>query len=158
MNPPFFPLFRNRIVSAAAERVAPQQAEQGQTAPFYNPEPLDRLDSIIGTGGNIFTAWLFHGRNIFLVKTYEPEKNPFHCRTPASRSCFSIALAMSVLFTCGVRARATNTRSKPGFTRGAIVRKASRITRRDRLRLTAFPVFLLVVIPTRRLRVRFFIT
>ncbi len=63
----------------------------------------------------------------------------------------------SVLFLRAVLARATKTISYPGAKCGSLS-AAALITLLARLRCTALPIFLLVVIPIRQIPARFFIT
>ncbi len=150
--------FRDGIISAAAERVTAQHPENCQGKSFYHAKTFDHLQSIIGACGDILAARAFHWGNIPLIHSDQPKERLFHRKIPASLSCRDIARQTSVLFTVGVLPRATKIKSYPGRTSFASIRNASRITRRERLLFTAFPIFLLVVIPMRRSPERFFNT
>ncbi len=150
--------FRDGVVPAPAERIAAQDPVQCQKKAFEGAEPLDGLYRVIGAGGVEPAARFFQRRNRALVKPDAADQQPFHRRTPAAFRWRSIARRTCWLFAIGVRARATNTRSQPPATRPESGRNAARITRRDRLRRTAFPVFLLVVMPVRSRPLRFFTT
>ena len=100
----------NRVVTAFAEGVAPQNPPQRQKRSFQKAVLFQGLQSILGTGGHKPTAGCFVGRNVFLITTDKPQSKSFHsfvapwrCNTVFSRS-FTAFIA-----TCPVLVRATRT-------------------------------------------------
>lgn len=152
------PLFRHGVKPSAAERVTAQYPKERKPKSFKRTETLNRLDCVVRAGGIIFAARFFVRRNRLLIKPDKQNKRALHFKTPAFLSCSIIARRTSVLFTKGVLPLATKIKSYPGAIPGARERKASRMTRRERFRLTALPIFLLVVMPSRTFLLRFFKT
>ena len=110
-------------------------------------------------------SWRKQRRNFFLIKTNHGKKRFFHRSffslegiTPAAQSCFFITFSSSVLLIHFVRPLAIKTISQLPKTSSDKAKKAARITRFARLRSTALPIFLLVVIPNRQIPARFLIT
>ena len=81
---------------------------------------------------------------------------PFFKGVVSFEICFLITGIRSCVFAFDVLKRATKTKSHPPGSPGPTERYASRMIRRARFRFTAFPIFLLVVIPTRLNGNRFF--
>lgn len=125
---------RYRIVAARYKRIAPQNAVHCHPSAPQRTVALDGLNGIAGAGRGKPAARGKAHRNMFLIKADQPQKNGFHGTNRAFFRWLRIAAATSCILTLQVRLRATNTMSYPGLTSSAMVRYASRITRRARLR------------------------
>lgn len=148
--------FGDRVVSVSSPGIAAQYAPNGEAAAFPYAKALNGFDGVGRTGGQKPAGRPRMRGNMFLIKPNQSNQQPFHWgNTPCFFSCFSIMRCISVLLSCPVRVRATNTISQPPTISGSRARYASRITRRHRLRTTAVPIFFPVVIPIRGVPYRF---
>ena len=91
------------------------------------------------------------------IKSDDCKKHPLHSIAPTSRKHSTIARRTLSVLRYFVLLLATRTKSKFPLKVYSLLTalKAALITLRERLRSTALPIFLLVVIPTRQTPTRF---
>ena len=152
----FFFFGRDRVISALEKPVAAQNSPRRKQWPFYRSVNLNCLNRIMRAGGIIPAHRRQYGGNKFLVEANYCNKNFFHLITPALLSCFRIISLTLVLLETPVLYLATKTISQLPLISPSNSRKAAAMTRRHLLRITALPIFLPVVIPTRQTPARLF--
>src|ERR671933_582865 len=138
--------------------MTPEDPGEAHPAPLSPSIPLDRLVSVVRTGGVVTAGAPEHVGERGLVKTDQGEDEPRHERTPELRIRSPAAAASASKSAKGrtsAAGRAMRTTSKPLSPAGPPssaskrLRAASRNRRRARFRSTARRSCLLTVTPTR---------
>lgn len=151
-------MIRDRIDSTFRPGVAPKQPPDGQGPADEYAVAQNRRAGVCGAGGIKFASCRSKRRDPFLIgpNGQYHDFSEFFQFAHAEKSSF-IILARSVLLQVRARLLATMIISQPFGRISRLAQTASRMIRRIRLRSGELPSFLLTVIPSRSLPIRFFL-
>src|SRR5699024_7092222 len=151
------------VVAELAQGIAPQKPPGREQQALAQPVDGQRLHGVLAAGGDEAAVVAQQRADPPLVPPQQRDEQPGHwgfCRSgrPALANSLASVLLSWVLLRRGVWARATSIISYPPQFGERCSRSASRMTRRARLRCTAWPTFLVAVRPTRVTPARFLAT
>src|SRR5882762_7214681 len=148
-------LWHHGIVSALHEGVATKQTKRRHRTPAQHAETLNRFLGILRASGDVTAGGQQPRRQQPLINSQERDDGSFHLPPPAD-FCKTVSKARPTSFTTTANSALRMTRfgfittSIGGALTGRVIRTASRIRRRMRLRSTAPPSARLTVKPMRR--------
>ena len=147
-----FSFWGHRVSPTASKGIAAQNSPHSQHCTFDSTMNSNCFNGILATTGNKPTVISQKRWKKFLVEANE-KNQPFGnhsgcsawvaCNTPAASNCFFITFSSCQLLLWAVLPLATKTKSQLPTFWGKSCCMAARMTRRARLRVTAFPIFLL---------------